>query len=154
MSDQPFALYRLGDEGAGVRDIRERLLATGDLRDDAGIDVYDESVRTAVRSFQQRRGLIADGVVGPHTWVALDGARWRLGDRVLSHTPGHMLQGDDVSELQQRVLALGFSPGRVDGVFGPDTEHAVRQFQRGVGLPADGTVGPETLRAFADLSRS
>src|SRR5689334_15822388 len=82
MSDQPFALYRLGDEGAGVRDIRERLLATGDLREDAGADVYDESVRTAVRSFQQRRGLIADGVVGPHTWVALDGARWRLGDRV------------------------------------------------------------------------
>ncbi|HET7658869.1 MAG TPA: N-acetylmuramoyl-L-alanine amidase [Oryzihumus sp.] len=154
MSDQPFALYRLGDEGAGVRDIRERLLATGDLREDAGTDVYDELVRTAVRSFQQRRGLIADGVVGPHTWVALDGARWRLGDRVLSYAPGHMLQGDDVSELQQRVLALGFSPGRVDGVFGPDTEHAVRQFQRGVGLPSDGTVGPETLRAFADLSRS
>ena len=154
MSDQPSALYRLGDEGAGVRDIRERLLATGDLREDSGSDVYDDSVRTAVRSFQQRRGLIADGVVGPQTWIALDGARWRLGDRVLTHTPGHLLQGDDVSELQQRLLALGFSPGRVDGVLGRATEHAVRQFQRGVGLPADGTVGPETLRAFADLSRS
>jgi N-acetylmuramoyl-L-alanine amidase len=157
MSDQPFALYRLGDRGAGVRDIRERLRATGDLAgaphgEDA--DTYDESVRTAVRSFQQRRGLIVDGVVGPQTYVALDGARWHLGDRLLSHTPGHLLQGDDVAELQERLLSLGFSPERVDGVFGPNTEQAVRKFQRHVGLAGDGTVGPQTLRAFADLSRS
>jgi N-acetylmuramoyl-L-alanine amidase len=65
-----------------------------------------------------------------------------------------MLQGDDVAELQERLLSLGFAPDRVDGVFGPKTEHAVRRFQVGVGLAVDGSVGPETLRAFADLARS
>ena len=162
MSDQPVALFRLGDHGAAVRSIRVLLQATGDLappsmRDgsvDAAFDVYDEDVAQAVRAFQQRRGLIVDGVLGPHTHIALDGAHWKLGDRMLSYIPGHMLQGDDVAELQERLLSLGFSPDRVDGVFGTNTEQAVRRFQGGVGLAVDGSVGPQTLRAFADLTRS
>ncbi|MEO8555526.1 MAG: N-acetylmuramoyl-L-alanine amidase [Actinomycetota bacterium] len=166
MTDQPAALYRLGDEGVVVRSIRVLLQASRDLAGpttdpadatDSAIqvtDVYDEELARAVRAFQQRRGLLVDGVVGPQTYMALDGARFALGDRLLSHTPGHLLQGDDVVELQQRLLALGFSPDRVDGVFGANTEKAVRRFQCGVGLAVDGAVGPETLRAFADLARS
>jgi len=156
MSDQPVALYRLGDKGAAVRTIRALLQATGDLAPSTfeASDVYDEEVAEAVRAFQQRRGLIVDGVLGPHTNIALDGAHWKLGDRMLSHIPGHMLQGDDVAELQERLLSLGFTPDRVDGVFGPATEQAVRRFQGGVGLAVDGSAGPETLRAFADLTRS
>jgi len=156
MSDQPVALYRLGDQGSAVRSIRALLIATGDLAPSAveATDVYDEQVAQAVRAFQQRRGLIVDGVLGPHTHIALDGAHWKLGDRMLSHIPGHMLQGDDVAELQERLLSLGFSPDRVDGIFGTNTEQAVRRFQGAVGLAVDGSVGPETLRAFADLARS
>lgn len=166
MSDQPVALYRLGDQGSAVRSIRALLTATGDLTPSAvgdtdvdaadvyATDVYDEEVARAVRAFQQRRGLIVDGVLGPHTHIALDGAHWKLGDRMLSHIPGHMLQGDDVAELQERLLSLGFSPDRVDGIFGTNTEQAVRRFQGAVGLAVDGSVGPETLRAFADLTRS
>src|SRR5450759_2500839 len=136
MSDQPDALYRLGDKGVAVRSIRTLLQATGDLVPSTieASDVYDEELACAVRAFQQRRGLIVDGVLGPHTHIALDGARWKLGDRLLSHIPGHMLQGDDVAALQERLLSLGFTPDRVDGVFGTNTEQAVRRFQSGVGL--------------------
>src|SRR5674476_421224 len=156
MSDQPVALFRFGDQGAAVRSIRALLQATGDLAPSTAeaSDVYDAEVAQAVRAFQQRRGLIVDGVLGPHTHIALDGAHWKLGDRMLSHIPGHMLQGDDVAELQERLLSLGFTPDRVDGVFGTHTEQAVRRFQGGVGLAVDGSVGPQTLRAFADLNRS
>ena len=175
MSDQPASQYRLGDEGVAVRSVRALLQAAGDLapataqgtegREVADgtdsfppqlelSDVYDYELADAVRAFQQRRGLIVDGVVGPSTYIVLDGARWALGGRLLCHIPGHMLQGDDVAELQERLLALGFSPDRVDGVFGPSTEQAVRRFQCGVGLAVDGGVGPETLRAFADLNRA
>ena len=156
MSDQPVALFQLGDRGAAVRSIRALLHAAGDLAPSTveASDVYDEEVAQAVRAFQQRRGLMVDGVLGPHTHIALDGAHWKLGDRMLSHIPGHMLQGDDVAELQERLLSLGFTPDRVDGVFGTHTEHAVRRFQANVGLAVDGRVGPQTLRAFADLNRS
>jgi len=156
MSEEPVVVYRLDDRAAAVRSIRALLQATGDLAPsaDEASDIYDEEVAQAVRAFQQRRGLIVDGVLGPQTHIALDGAHWKLGDRMLSHIPGHMLQGDDVAELQERLLSLGFTPDRVDGVFGTYTEHAVRRFQGGVGLAVDGSVGPETLRAFADLTRS
>jgi N-acetylmuramoyl-L-alanine amidase len=158
----PARLFRLGDVDPAVRDIRDRLSVTGDLPagdssgaagsdDGADLQVFDATVADAVRAFQQRRGLLADGIVGPQTYRALDGARWVLGDRILLHTPGHLLAGDDVAELQERLLGLGFHVGRVDGLFGPSTETALRELQRGVGLEPDGTCGPSTLRALSQL---
>src|SRR5664279_522080 len=97
----PARLFRLGDVDPAVRDIRDRLAATGDLpAGPTDPETYDASVAMAVRAFQQRRGLLIDGIVGPQTYRALDGARWALGDRILLHIPGHLLSGDDVSELQ------------------------------------------------------
>lgn len=150
-------LFREGDVDPAVRDIRDRLAATGDLPAENGpqspqaLEVFDEQLRDAVRAFQQRRGLLVDGIVGPQTYRALDGARWALGDRILVHLPGHLLSGDDVAELQEQLLRLGFHVGRVDGLFGPSTDSALRELQRGVGLLPDGTCGPSTLRALSQL---
>lgn len=107
-----------------------------------------------MRQFQQERGIAVDGVVGPQTYRRLEEARWRLGDRVLQYLPGHAMVGDDVLALQERLITLGFSPGRPDGIFGRNTDHAVREFQLNTGLPTDGTAGPETFRAFARLTRT
>ncbi|MGD0320267.1 MAG: peptidoglycan-binding protein [Acidimicrobiales bacterium] len=57
-----------------------------------------------------------------------------------------MLRGDDVAELQRRLSALGFDIGRVDGIFGNLTSSALAEFQRNVGLAADGILGASTLR--------
>ncbi|WP_082580752.1 N-acetylmuramoyl-L-alanine amidase [Phycicoccus sp. Root563] len=163
MSDSKNGLLGLGSRGPAVLDVRTRLaaLASDDLPELTELmagspdpDVYDEGLLRAVRAFQQHKGLIVDGVVGVETFGAIDGARWTLGDRILVHTPGHLLRGEDVVALQERLNTLGFASGRVDGRFGPETERAVRSFQRAYGLPGDGSVGPETLRAFEDLRRS
>lgn len=53
-------------------------------------------------------------------------------------------RGAEVAELQMRLRDSGFDPGPVDGVFGPETEVVVRQFQSAHGLEADGVVGPVT----------
>jgi N-acetylmuramoyl-L-alanine amidase len=56
-----------------------------------------------------------------------------------------MLRGDDVADLQQRLSALGFDSGRVDGIFGDLTSAALGEFQRNVGLPVDGIAGASTV---------
>jgi N-acetylmuramoyl-L-alanine amidase len=151
-------VYRLGDRSRAVSEIRSRLAllgltgarATGGRHSDT--DTFDEPLDQAVRAFQQLRGLVADGIVGPSTYRVLEEARWRLGDRLLTYVAGNVLAGDDVLALQQRLLDLGFKVGKVDGRFGHRTEQAVRDFQRNVGVPPDGTCGPATLKSLSRLA--
>ncbi len=149
-------ILRAGDRGPRVQAVREQLVALGHLDAPQGEDepAFDDDVTRAVRAFQQQRGLTADGLVGPETALSLQSARWRLGDRILWHVPGHLLQGDDVVGLQRQLQRLGVFTGRVDGLFGPQTERGLRELQRGVGLPPDGTCGPDTLRALSHLGRT
>jgi N-acetylmuramoyl-L-alanine amidase len=144
--------YRLGDRGRAVREIRSRLTLLGFTTDATDDAVFDEALDRAVRAFQQQRGLSVDGVVGVTTYRILEEARWRLGDRLLTFTAGNLLAGDDVLALQQRLLDLGFKVGKVDGRFGQQTEQAVRDFQRNIGVPPDGTCGPATLKALSRLA--
>ncbi len=153
--------YRRGDTGAAVAEIRAKLAVLGLLEDGEGAELldpagalFDEATDRAVRTFQQARGISVDGVVGPRTYHALDEARWRLGDRILFFVPARLMAGDDVATLQQRMLDMGFDCGRVDGLFGVETEQALREFQRNIGVTADGTCGPATFKALTQLTRT
>ena len=139
----------LGDQGEAVTDVQRRL---AELDFPPGVDpegVFREGTRAAVEAFQYRRGLRVDGVCGRQTWSALVEAGRRLGDRFL-YRRSPMLRGDDVAELQQRLSALGFDTGRVDGIFGDLTSAALGEFQRNAGLPVDGIAG---AAAVAELLR-
>ena len=152
--------YRLGDAGPAVAEIRGKLARLDLLVPDVESSVpdlhaqFDQACDQAVREFQQQRGLIVDGIVGPATYGALEEARWRLGDRILSHSATHPMVGDDVAVLQRRLVELGFDTGRTDGVFGEFTARAVRDFQHNVGVRADGTCGPGTFKALDRLART
>jgi N-acetylmuramoyl-L-alanine amidase len=152
-AQEVFPVFRKGDAGLAVEEIRARLSTLG-LVDTQHVtpEVFDEHLDRAVRAFQQQRGLTADGIVGPTTYRVLDEARWRLGDRLMTYVAGNVLSGDDVVALQQRLLDLGFKVGRIDGRYGHATERAVRDFQRNVGVPPDGTCGPATLKALTRLA--
>lgn len=58
--------------------------------------------------------------------------------------------GDEVMALQEALDALGYDVGEPDGVFGPATTEAVKQFQADAGIPADGVAGPQTIKAIND----
>ncbi len=140
-----------GDQGEAVRDLRGRLIAAGFASPSAEGDSYGEVMEQAVRQFQEARCLPVTGVCDPLTWSALVEAGYRLGDRLV-YLRAPMLRGDDVSEIQLRLGALGFDAGRVDGIFGPQTERALKDFQRNCGLTVDGVAGPDAVGALRRLS--
>ena len=119
-----------------------------------GFLVGDATLESAVRAFQQSRGLSTDGELSPITMRALEEARWRLGDRVLNIKTDGLMRGDDVAALQNRLSEMGFNCGKVDGIFGAMTENAVKEFQKSAGVKADGTCGPATVMALMRLQRT
>ena len=90
-------------------------------------------------------------------WATLKGA-----DEAMDTTPRILaiiknnpyMRGDDVYQVQKRLMELGYSVGskQADGIYGRDTEAAVKAFQTAQGMIADGKVGAGTRAALADVS--
>jgi murein DD-endopeptidase MepM/ murein hydrolase activator NlpD len=101
--------------------------------------------RRGVRALQARRHLAVDGIAGPQTRRALGRhGRPSLGSRVMHRGS----RGWDVAALQFMLQRRGYSPGGVDGDFGPATRSAVISFQRSSGLGVDGLAGSATISAL------
>ena len=95
--------------------------------------IFGPKTEAAVRAFQAKVGLVADGIVGPKTWPVL----------IIEVQRGS--EGPAVSAVQHNLrFAYGHSDLAVDGVFGPKTEAAVKEFQTKFKLAVDGIVGPIT----------
>jgi N-acetylmuramoyl-L-alanine amidase len=146
------AVLRSGSTGEAVRDLQRRLGAQGYHVPAEESGRFDDGTSRAVSTFQEVRGLRVDGICGRETWSALVESGYRLGDRML-YRRQPMLRGDDVAELQRRLAALGFDAGKQDGIHGDDTARALTEFQRNVGITADGICGPATLVALGRLNR-
>jgi peptidoglycan hydrolase-like protein with peptidoglycan-binding domain len=108
----------------------------------------------AVRRFQQKNTLAADGIVGPRTLRVLRLRTERL-ERLVERGTGFLHPGgsERVRDVQRRLNRLGYHAGEVDGLFGPVTDEAVRRFQEARTLAIDGIVGPRTLRSLGIASR-
>jgi len=141
---------RPGATGDAVRDLQVRLTAAGldPLVEPRG--TFGAGTEQAVRTFQSQRGLPESGICDRPTWTALVEAGYRLGDRLI-YLRRPMMRGDDVAGLQRALGSLGFDAGRVDGIFGVDTDRALRDFQHNAGLAADGIGGPQVVRSLTRL---
>jgi N-acetylmuramoyl-L-alanine amidase len=134
-----------GDRGKEVLDVQTRLRGQGFELGKEGVDgFFGPHTEAAVLSFQQERGLLADGRVGANTWRELVESGYALGDRLL-YLREPPLRGDDVLRLQVKLNLLGFNAGPERGVHDELVERAVLDFQRNAGLPVDGIVGESTL---------
>jgi peptidoglycan hydrolase-like protein with peptidoglycan-binding domain len=169
-------VLRQGSRGSDVELVQERLQELEYLYQQAD-GFFGSATRNAVIQFQQDYRLNPDGVVGPDTVAALfegeqnpldtfntptlstpypppvyDYQQQPVSRRSIRSAETTQLQRGDsgpaVRRLQQRLRYEGYNPGEIDGEFGPQTERAVRQFQRANGLYVDGVAGRETLVAL------
>ena len=143
---------RIGDTGDSTSHVVNILNRIGLLT--TRPNIFNGEVENAVRAFQQSRGLTVTGVVNAVSLRTLEEAQWKLGDRSLFVKTQPLMRGDDVATLQARLTDMGFDCGRVDGVFGPRCEKAIKEFQKSVGVTADGICGPRTIAAFMRLLRT
>ena len=63
-------------------------------------------------------------------------------------------RGDEVIQIQTKLKRWGYYNGNIDGIYGSQTQEAVRYFQRKNGLTVDGIAGPKTLVAMGITSSS
>lgn len=145
-------LVSVGDSGEPVRDVQDRLRSLGYDHAPDPPGEFGAGTEAALRRFQTDRGLDPDGAVGPRTWQTLVESGYHLGDRVLYHRRP-MLRGDDVAELQRRLNDLGFDADKVDGIFGPLTASAVREFQHNRGMSEDGIAGLAVVGEIVAVQR-
>ena len=145
MALQPWPLVRRGDKAHPVPSLQYLLRARGHIVTVDGD--FGPKTEAAVRAYQKEKNLAVDGIMGPQTWRALI-ITARRGD-----------QGDAVravqEEFQYRNLSGDPTKGlQVDGIFGPKTETAVRDWQQLLhdndepAMAVDGIVGPMTWQSL------
>ena len=166
-------LLRPGDTGVAVATLQHYLMVAAVFDNSLPMvtenGVFDQQTEAAVRAFQAREGIAVDGLVGRDTWNALT-ANY---DRILASLPPDSLemseiypgrflvpgeQNADVRRLQtflNRASAIRdfIPPVTVDGIYGPQTEAAVRAVQRWANIPQNGVVGPVTWDTVVFLSK-
>jgi peptidoglycan hydrolase-like protein with peptidoglycan-binding domain len=130
-------LLKKGSTGDAVRQLQQALKDLG--YDPGDVDgQFGSNTESAVKAFQRDRGLTVDGIVGDITWLNIDEAD------TSNPTLKKGSTGNPVRRAQKRLTLAGYDTGGVDGIFGANTESAVKRFQRDYGLDEDGIVGPMT----------
>ena len=144
-SDKDDVSLRMGDSGSAVKDLQTKLKKLGYY--DGTVDsTFGSGTYAAVKAFQKKYNLTADGVAGSETLKKLDSAYKNADSDKDDDSLRKGATGSAVKDLQTKLKKLGFYNAYVDGSYGDTTVAAVKAFQKKYNLTADGVAGSETLK--------
>lgn len=149
-ASNPFVGLQYGSIGADVKSLQNALIAAG-IKVRGGADgVFGPATQAAVKEFQASQGLKQSGKVNAKTAGAISsGAKVGGGSAITGLKVGAL--GNTVKSLQQALIDAGINVrGGADGIFGPATANALKEFQTSQGLEATGVVNDKTAAALAD----
>jgi len=150
----PALLYTQALAPAAVAAVQEKLRQAGAYAGRAD-GVWGPDSQAALERFQTTHGLVASTQLNPATAATLGLGPSELlaagpGAGPAPGTPAAMatepLNPAAVRNIQQRLKALNFYQGNVDGAWGASTQSAIERFQQGRGLQATGQMNPVTAR--------
>ena len=144
-SDKDDDSLRMGDSGSAVKDLQTKLKKLGYY--DGTVDsTFGSGTYAAVKAFQKKYNLTADGVAGSETLKKLDSAYKNADGDKDDGSLRKGATGSAVKNLQTKLKKLGFYNASIDGDYGDTTVAAVKAFQKKYNLTADGVAGSETLK--------
>jgi peptidoglycan hydrolase-like protein with peptidoglycan-binding domain len=138
-------LLQKGMSGEQVVQLQRDLKKLGYFQEEC-TGYYGDVTEQAVKKLQGSNGYIQDGIAGSQTLSLIRSLLER--NESYSRTLKEGLSGDDVSQLQEDLKALGYFSGNATGYFGEATENAVKAFQRAYNLYSDGVVGSKTAETI------
>ena len=145
----PGKIITMGSRGENVIRIQKRLIRLGYNVPGGADGQYGSGCREMIKKFQGDNGLEIDGDVGENTWNTLFPLQ---NQKENSEWPRYYIakgmSDGNVSIIQTRLSNLGYSIGPIDGIFGENTEAAIKKFQETNHLDIDGIVGRDTWNAL------
>ena len=144
-SDKDDDSLRMGDSGSAVKDLQTKLKKLGYYSGTVD-STFGSGTYAAVRAFQKKYNLTADGVAGSETLKKLDSAYKNADSDKDDDSLRKGATGSAVKNLQTKLKKLGFYNASIDGDYGDTTVAAVKAFQKKYNLTADGVAGSETLK--------
>ncbi|MDK2917328.1 MAG: hypothetical protein PWQ37_61 [Candidatus Petromonas sp.] len=145
-------IYEKGMEHEDIKTIQKALKRAGLYNYSELTSYYGPITENAVRRFQKKYGLTADGIVGDSTISKMEElGLFTFGNLSMSLYEEGM-EHDDIKVIQQALKEAGvYENDFFTTYYGPDTKEAVRVFQRKYGLVVDGIVGESTIKKMQDL---
>jgi peptidoglycan hydrolase-like protein with peptidoglycan-binding domain len=104
--------------------------------------VLNSETQQALQRFQQSYGLNVNNSIVPPNLAP----NFNANSNSSSFLPGN--PSNNTFAIQQRLRELGLYNGQIDGIFGTETDLALRRFQASIGLFPDGIPGSDTLRVL------
>ena len=147
-ADPASPLAKPGDQSPTVKKMQKALIRVGLMARGSADGFFGPTTESAVRQFQQLRGLTANGTLDVPTAVVL---------RVIKATTilRKGARGEAVRVMQQQLLTIGISlKGGADGIYGKATVSALKVFQRSRGLVASGKLDAGTAAILANAASS
>lgn len=136
--------YKNGSKGNEVEKIQQQLKKNGLFQGEI-TGFFGPQTETAVKKFQLKKGLHADGVVGTGTYKYLfEGVNKTQSSSVKSTSDTK--QVISIKDIQAALKELGYYTSTVDGVYGSNTKNAVIKFQKANNLTADVIAGNGTAK--------
>ena len=167
-----FGVLKKGMQGDEVKQLQTWLEQLGYSFDNFGLDgKFGSETEKALKSFQKDSGIKEDGIFDKQSWDALQKRMLGVQEtakEILPTTPlekfDKMLvkgdRGEGVKKLQQHLIDLGYltDQSMADGIFGPQTQAALKKFQEDAqleqkypGFVANGDYGYDTWWEFKEL---
>ncbi|TLS35602.1 peptidoglycan-binding protein [Pseudalkalibacillus caeni] len=156
-------VLKRGSHGQLVSNMQGKLKALGHYT--GKIDgIFGPLSESAVRSYQASKDLAVTGVADSRTLELLNGYNeavekpeepTKTDDKAPAQTQELKIgsRGKAVGDLQERLKARGYYNYNVDGIFGPITQRAVKEFQEVNGLPSTGVADQKTMEALSQPTR-